>query len=184
MPPCDPGVTVVRTLVSRWNLIRDSGNRQQALHPEFRGTQGGWLLHHCKALPSMDLSSHNKPSPRPEMSTLIPHGSTRAPFVTQPLAGQTIIILHISSEPCSFWLWPEVSKMYNCRGTRSQGRRPGSLLVSTRPGAEACHPQPSPPCGPEAFPPPAIPAAGLEFQREAAAPGCVQHQELLPRWAA
>lgn len=45
--------------------------------------------------PPMDLSSHNKPSLRPEVSILIPHGSTRAPFVTQPLAGQTIIILHI-----------------------------------------------------------------------------------------
>ena len=52
-PPCDtdPGVTVVRTLVSRWDLIRDSGNRQQALHCELRGTQGGGLLHHCEALP-------------------------------------------------------------------------------------------------------------------------------------
>ena len=51
---------MVRTLVSRWDLIHDSGNRQQALHCELRGTQGGGLLHHCEALPpSTDLSSHN-----------------------------------------------------------------------------------------------------------------------------
>lgn len=62
VPPCDKdqGVTVVRTLVSGWDLIHDSGNRQQALHCELRGTQGGGLLHHCEALPpSTDLSSHN-----------------------------------------------------------------------------------------------------------------------------
>ena len=46
--------------------------------------------------------------------------------------------------------------------TRSQGRRLVSLLVSTWPGAEARHPQPSALCDPEAFPLPAAPAAGLK----------------------
>ena len=63
--------------------------------------------------PPMDLSSRNKPSPGPEVSTLIPRGATR-------------------------------ERTYNCRRTRSQGRRPGSLPVSTRPGAEAAIPSPAP----------------------------------------
>ena len=53
-------------------------------------------------------------------------------------------------------------RTYNCMRTRSQGRRLGSLLVSTWPGAEARHPQPSALCDPEAFPLPAAPAAGLK----------------------